>query len=95
MNAVLLRVAVELHPMSGIPDGSATAPGDLGARMNEIVGVAKWVAIAICVLAFIVAAAMWAFGDRHERGGGMDRLVRPCVAVALISGSAGIIGFFV
>lgn len=95
MNAVLLRVAVELQPASGIPDGSATAPGDLGERANEIVGVLKWVAIAVCVVAFIVACAVWAFGDRHERGGGMDRLVKPCIAVAMISGSAGIVGFFV
>ncbi|MFV0307600.1 MAG: hypothetical protein ACK5OX_07640 [Desertimonas sp.] len=80
---------------SGIPDGQATAPGDLGPRINEIIGVAKWVAIAICVLAFIAGAAMWAFSDRHGHGGGVDKLVKPCVAVALIAGSAGIVGFFV
>lgn len=98
VNELMLKVAVGLGPSPGIPDGDATAPGDFGERMNEIVGVAKWIGIAVCLLAFIVGAASWAMryrGGGHGNEEGIGKLVVACVAVALISGAASVVGFFV
>ena len=53
--------------MPEVPNGDAAAPGELGAKFNNLVGYAKYLGFSVCVLALIGAAAMMAIS--HRRGG--------------------------
>lgn len=80
-----------------VPDGDATAPGDLGERFNELVGVAKWLGIALCVIALIAAFTTMAL--RMNRGTmgdeGVGNIAKVCFAVVGIVAAPTIVAFFI
>lgn len=95
MREQLTGVAVRF--VAGIPDGPAQAPGDLGARFNEIVGVAKWFGVAFCLLGFIIAAGMLGFRQHNGRMGdeGFGNLGKAILGAILVVSAPTIIAFFI
>lgn len=91
----LLRFVIEVLPATADPlDSPPAAPPGVGERFGEIVSFAKWIGIVVCGLAFVAAAVVWSMGSDRP-GSGPERMFKPLVAVAMISGMAGIVGFFV
>lgn len=80
-----------------VPDGDMTAPGDLGERFNEVVGAAKWVGVAVCVLALIGAFVMMAVSSRSGRMGdeGIGSIAKVLMAVVGIVAAPTIVAFFI
>lgn len=85
-------------PTQDVPDGPAEAPGDLGDRFDTLVGAAKWVGVAICVLALIGAFVSMAmrFSDGRMGGGeGIGGIAKVLLAVVGISAAPTLIAFFI
>lgn len=79
-----------------VADGDAKPPGDLGGKLNDMVGYGKYVAFSICVLALIAAAVKMAMDNQRGHGGeGPGGVVKVLGAVAIISGAASLVGLFV
>jgi hypothetical protein len=67
-------------------------PGTEG--LNLIMGWAKWVALAICVLGLIAAGAMMAINQRRGEGGEhTGRIGMALGGVVVISAAATLVGF--
>lgn len=79
-----------------VPNGDPKAPGDLGNKLGNMVGYAKYVGFGVCVLALIAAAVMMAVQHRQGHGGdGASGIAKVLGAVAIISGAASLVGLFV
>lgn len=79
-----------------VPNGDPKSPGDLGNKLNDMVGYAKYVAFGVCVLALIGAAVMMAVQHRQGHGSeGAGGIIKVFAAVAVISGAASLVGLFV
>lgn len=79
-----------------VADGEAKAPGELGAKLDDMIGYGKYVAFAICVLALIAAAVKMAMDNQKGHGGeGPGGVVKVLGAVAIISGAASLVSLFV
>jgi hypothetical protein len=89
--------SVMTPPDGGVPDGNATAPGDLAPRFDELVGAAKWLGVALCVIALIAAFTTMAM--RMNRGSmgdeGIGQVAKVCFAVVGIVAAPTIVAFFV
>ncbi len=87
--------AVHHLAAASIPDGNPEAPGDWQDKVGRIVGVAKWIGLALAVFA-VIAAAVGLYRSNHGQGGEVqDRLVRIGFGIALVSGAATAVGFVV
>ncbi len=86
-----------LSILAQVPDGPATPPGDLGERFNGLVGAAKWVGLAVCVLALIGAFGSMAlrFSDGRMGNEGMGSVAKVLIAVVGISAAPTLIAFFI
>lgn len=79
-----------------VPDGEPAAPGDLGDKLNKMVGYAKYLGFGIAVLALIAAAAKLAL-DSHEGrgGGGAGGMAKVFLAVAVIAGAPSLVALMI
>jgi len=79
------------------PPGNPTAaqpPGTQG--LNAIMGWAKWVALAICILGLVAAGAMMAVNSRRGEGGEhVGKIGMALGGVIVISAAGSLVGFLV
>lgn len=78
-----------------IPNPPATMPQGLGGFIT-IMGWAKWVALAICVLGLVAAGGMMAINSRRGEGGEhVGRIGMALGGVIVISAAGSLVGFLV
>ena len=76
-----------------VPNPSPIQPPGMGGFMT-IMGWAKWVALAICVLGLIAAGAMMSFNSRRGEGGEhVGRIGMALAGVIVISAAGALVGF--
>lgn len=97
MNVVLnaLSAASELAAVVPIqiPDSEPVQPPGL-ERITTLIGWAKWVALAICLLGLLAAGALMAINARRGEGGeNVGRIGFALGGVIVISAAASLIGF--
>lgn len=94
-HAIAAAPDVVHHLAADIPDGKPDAPGDWNTKVGKIVGVAKWIGLALAVFA-VIGAAVGLYRSNQGHGGEVqDRLVRIGFGIALVSGAATAVGFVV
>ncbi|MFI6575234.1 hypothetical protein ACIBFB_05490 [Nocardiopsis sp. NPDC050513] len=72
------------------------APEGLQGGFTTILGWAKWVALAVCVLGLIVAGAVMAIQSRRGEGGEhMSKIGMVLAGVIVISGATSLVSFLV
>ncbi|MEU0491074.1 hypothetical protein ACOQFV_06550 [Nocardiopsis changdeensis] len=86
-----------LHPLAlGIDEVTSQAPPGLDGGFLTILGWAKWVALAVCVLGLIVAGAVMAIQSRRGEGGEhMSKIGMVLAGVIVISGATSLVSFLV
>ena len=94
-HAIAAAPDVVHHLAVDIPDGNPQAPGNLNDKVGKIIGIAKWVALVLAVIA-IIGAAVGLYRSNHGQGGEVqDRLVRIGFGVFIAMGAATIVGFLI
>lgn len=95
INRLLLAPMQVLIPLA--PPGNPTAaqpPGTQG--LNDIMGWAKWVALAVCILGLVAAGAMMAINSRRGEGGEhVGKIGMALGGVIVISAAGSLVGFLV
>ncbi|MFL1376269.1 MULTISPECIES: hypothetical protein [unclassified Nocardiopsis] len=86
-----------LQPLAlGIDEVTSQAPPGLDGGFLTILGWAKWVALAVCVLGLIVAGAVMAIQSRRGEGGEhMSKIGMVLAGVIVISGATSLVSFLV
>ncbi len=81
---------------SALPDSAPTAPPGILEPFQRVIGVVKWVALGVCVIALIIWAAMVAWSSHRGRGedlaGGFGRVL---LGAVVIGGATSILSFIV
>lgn len=79
--------------LAGIPDPAPVQPPGTEGLLS-IMGWAKWVALAICVVGLIVAGAMMAIQSRRGEGGEhAGKIGMALGGVIVISAAGALVGF--
>lgn len=74
--------------------GGGEAPPGVGEKFQQIMGWAKWIALGVAVLAFIVAGAKMGINQRRGEGGEvLGTLGMISGGVCVIAGAFAIVGF--
>lgn len=74
--------------------GNGTAPPGVGEKFQQIMGWAKWIALGIAVLAFIVTGAKMGINQRRGEGGEvLGNLGMTSAGVCVITGAFALVGF--
>ncbi|WP_270909019.1 hypothetical protein [Leucobacter sp. UCMA 4100] len=93
---MMLTTVVELAALPAqMPDPAPIQPPNTGGFI-AVMGMAKWVALAICGLAIVIAGARMAIS--HNRGDGgehMGTLGKILMGVIIITGGVSILGFII
>ncbi len=93
MNVIdtLLQVQLAVLAVPVVPD-PIQPPGTAG--LTSIMGWAKWIALAVCILGLIAAGAMMAINSRRGEGSEhVGRIGSALGGVILISAAGGLVGF--
>jgi hypothetical protein len=92
--ATTFSTVLALIPLE-IPNPPATMPQGLGGFIT-IMGWAKWVALAVCVLGLVAAGGMMAINSRRGEGGEhVGRIGMALGGVIVISAAGSLVGFLV
>ena len=76
-----------------LPDPAPIQPPGT-AGLTSIMGWAKWIALAVCILGLIAAGAMMAINSRRGEGSEhVGRIGSALCGVILISAAGGLVGF--
>lgn len=76
-----------------VPDPIAVQPPGTGG-LNTIMGWAKWVALAVCILGLFAAGALMAIQSRRGEGGEhVGKIGMALGGVIVISAAAALVGF--
>ena len=91
LQAVLASTALRI--LTGVPDPAPVQPpGTEG--LSAILGWAKWVALAVCVLGLIAAGALMAVQSRRGEGGEhLGKIGMALGGVVVISAASALVGF--
>lgn len=96
MNGTLLLQGVEW--LAQVPDPAPQAPpGELADAVDTLLGWMKWAGLVGAVAGFLCAGIMMAIGRRNRNNMAIEAAVSlPWIiaGLALVSGSAAIVGFF-
>lgn len=77
-----------------LPDGDPQAPPGLEGMWPRIIGVGKWIALAVCILGLLGVAGKMAWDSRRgETSEEISGLVKIAFAVVIVSGATSFIGF--
>lgn len=78
---------------AAVPDpNSVQPPGTDG--FNDVMGWAKWVALAVCILGLFIAGALMAVQSRRGEGGEhVGKIGMALGGVIVISAAAALVGF--
>lgn len=90
------NTAAPLAPMevlAGLPDPDpAQPPGTEG--LTDLLGWARWVALAVCILGLFVAGALMAVQSRRGEGGeNVGKIGMALAGVIVISAAVALVGF--
>jgi nitrogen fixation-related uncharacterized protein len=81
-----VRILALDNPAPQAPPGSE--------KFMTLIGLAKWVALIICVFAIIIGAALWAIHSRRgDDSDGISKVGIALIAVIIITLSATLVGF--
>lgn len=88
-----LPTHVSLVPMEGPTLPGASEPPGMKS-ISSIMGWAKWVALAVCILGLVAAGAMMAINSRRGEGGEhVGRIGMALGGVIVISAAGSLVGF--
>ena len=93
----LLEVSTDLMSAlpAAVPDPPAVQPPGTG-KFTDIMGWAKWVALAVCILGLFAAGALMDIQSRRGEGGEhVGKIGMALGGVIVISASAALVGFLV
>lgn len=90
MQDLMLRAAV----FAQAPDSQAKEPGELGDKVRDAIGYAKWLGFGIAVIMLVVAALSMTRARHRGESEGFTQVAMVCGAVAIISTAASIVGLF-
>lgn len=92
MNMIDTLLRAQLTVMA-LPDPAPIQPPGT-AGLTSIMGWAKWIALAVCILGLIAAGAMMAINSRRGEGSEhVGRIGSALGGVILISAAGGLVGF--
>ena len=78
---------------AGLPNPDPVQPPGTGA-ISDVLGWAKWVALAVCILGLFAAGAMMAVQSRRGEGGEhVGRIGMSLMGVIVISAAVALVGF--
>lgn len=95
MNALHSGLIATTNFLFALPDPDAIQPpGTEG--FTALMGWAKWVALAVCILGLFAAGALMAIQSRRGEGGEhVGKIGMALVGVIVISAAAALVGFLV
>lgn len=91
--SILNTVLAFSLPLVDLPDPAPIMPPGMEG-VTTILGIAKWAGLIVCILAVIGLAAFMAVSQRRGEGGEhAQTFVRILIAIILIGGASGLVGF--
>ncbi len=92
----LTQIALEINMLPlQLPDPAPVQPPGTQGFVS-VMGWAKWVALAVCILALFAAGAMMSINSRRGEGGEhVGKIGMALAGVIVISAAAALVGFLV
>lgn len=83
--------------LAAVPNpGPAQAPPGVGGKFEDVMGMVKWIALGLAIIAFMIVGAVMLFGGGRGQGGEHGgRLGWAAGGTLIISSAAALVGFLV
>jgi ABC-type Na+ efflux pump permease subunit len=94
MSAIEVLTTLAFNATALIPDPDPIAPPGVGGGVAAILGIAKWAALIVAVLALIGLGAVLGINSRRGEGGEhVQTFVKILIGILIVSGAVSIVTF--